>query len=232
MRNYPRVSSQYKSRRFWLPSLPLICLATALCIVAGYATGSVLATKNSQDAPDAPAAVIFDNGGLATGATSNSGVAAPAGTQWSEGQSNFGNTTESNTLNGVGCQLIGAATANRCADDFNVPVGQTWTTEIAGIALVLRLVESVFQSVLFGYERYDLAARISMVMNALPVVALLSAQTVRLSSRCNTTMVARTYTHHTPRRATLRLRMPICARERQPTLRVRHVRRCAVAQRT
>ena len=69
-----------------------------------------------------------------------------------------------------------------------------------------------------------------MVMNALPVVALPSAQTVRLSSRCNTTVVARTCMHHTPRRATLRLRTPICERECQPTLRARHVRRCAVAQ--
>ena len=39
--------------------------------------------------------------------------------------------------------------------------------QIAGIALVLRLLESVFQSVLFGYERYDLAARITMVLNVL-----------------------------------------------------------------
>ncbi len=134
MRNFPRVSSQPKSRRFRLPSLPLICLATALCIVAGYATGSVLASKDSTDAP---AAIIFDNGGLATGATSNSGVAAPAGTQFSEAQSNFGNTTEANTLSGVGCQIIGTATANRCADDFNVPVGQTWT---------------INQVIVFGYQ--------------------------------------------------------------------------------
>ncbi len=75
----------------------------------------------------ANAQIIYDNGGLATGATSRSGVAAPAGTQWSEAQSNTGDTLTSNTLAGVGCQVIGAATNNRCADDFIVPVGETWT---------------------------------------------------------------------------------------------------------
>lgn len=73
------------------------------------------------------AQVIYDNGPLATGATSRSGVAAPAGTQWSEVQSNTGDTVSSNTNAGVGCQVIGAATNNRCADDFIIPVGETWT---------------------------------------------------------------------------------------------------------
>lgn len=73
------------------------------------------------------AQVIYDNGPLSTGATSRSGVAAPAGTTWSEAQSNSGDTATSNTLAGVGCQLIGTATNNRCADDFIVPVGETWT---------------------------------------------------------------------------------------------------------
>ncbi len=72
-------------------------------------------------------AYLYDNGPLATGSTSRSGVAAPAGTQWSEASWDFGSTTEANTLAGVGCQRIGATTFNRCADDFNVPVGQTWT---------------------------------------------------------------------------------------------------------
>jgi hypothetical protein len=76
---------------------------------------------------DVPTAIIYDNGPLATGPTARNGTAAPAGSQWSEASFNFGSTTEANTLAGVGCQVIGAATANRCADDFNVPVGQTWT---------------------------------------------------------------------------------------------------------
>ncbi|MEQ1923732.1 MAG: carboxypeptidase-like regulatory domain-containing protein [Pyrinomonadaceae bacterium] len=81
----------------------------------------------------APSATLFDNGSLATGATSRSGVAAPAGTQWSELQSDVGNTTESNTTLGVGCQMIGTTTLNRCADNFVVPLGQTWTVD--GIVL-------------------------------------------------------------------------------------------------
>lgn len=77
--------------------------------------------------------VIYDNGPLATGATSRSGVAAPAGTQWSEVQSNAGETASSNTSAGVGCQVIGAATNNRCADDFIIPVGETWTINSVAI---------------------------------------------------------------------------------------------------
>ncbi len=73
------------------------------------------------------AQVIYDNGGLATGAVSKSGVAAPSGTQWSEVQNNSFDTSSSNTTAGVGCQLIGTTTNNRCADDFVVPAGQTWT---------------------------------------------------------------------------------------------------------
>lgn len=70
---------------------------------------------------------IYDNGGLATGAVSNSGVNAPAGTQWSEVQNETGNTTYSNTLAGVSCSVT--ATVFRCADDFTVPAGQTWTVD-------------------------------------------------------------------------------------------------------
>lgn len=69
--------------------------------------------------------IIYDNGGLATGATSNSGTAAPAGTQWSEAANPYGNTNEANTNAGISCSVT--ATVFRCADDFNVPVGQTWT---------------------------------------------------------------------------------------------------------
>jgi hypothetical protein len=69
--------------------------------------------------------IIYDNGGLATGATANSGTAAPAGTQWSEAANPYGNTQEANTNAGISCSVT--ATVFRCADDFNVPVGQTWT---------------------------------------------------------------------------------------------------------
>jgi len=68
----------------------------------------------------------YNNGGLSTGVTSNNGTAAPAGYTWSEVQNNTGNTTESNTTAGVGCQKVGTTT-NFCADDFIIPAGQSWT---------------------------------------------------------------------------------------------------------
>jgi hypothetical protein len=82
-------------------------------------------TNKVQAANNVGSPFIYNNGGLATGATSNSGVAAPAGTQWSEVQNETGNTTFSNTLAGVSCAVT--ATVFRCADDFTIPAGQTWT---------------------------------------------------------------------------------------------------------
>src|SRR6058998_2414908 len=73
----------------------------------------------------ATAAIIYDNGNLPSGTSSYSGVAAPAGTQWSEDSNDFGVTNYANTLAGVSCSVT--TTVFRCADDFNVPVGQTWT---------------------------------------------------------------------------------------------------------
>ena len=69
--------------------------------------------------------IIYDNGTLATGASAGNGAAAPAGTQWSEAQRDFGVTNSANTLAGVSCSVT--TTVFRCADDFNVPAGQTWT---------------------------------------------------------------------------------------------------------
>lgn len=87
----------------------------ALCALIGFS----LAAKAQT--------IIYDNGGLATGTVSKSGVAAPSGTQWSEVQNNGFETTSSNTTAGFGCQLIGTTTNNRCADDFAIPPGETWT---------------------------------------------------------------------------------------------------------
>ncbi|MDF0720654.1 MULTISPECIES: T9SS type A sorting domain-containing protein [Chryseobacterium group] len=75
----------------------------------------------------------YSNGPLSTGATTKSGVAAPAGYTWSEAQNNTGNTTESNTNSGFGCQKVGTTTNNFCADDFVIPAGQSWN--ITSIAL-------------------------------------------------------------------------------------------------
>ncbi len=79
----------------------------------------------------------YNNGPLSTGATSKSGITAPTGYTWSEAQNNTGNTTESNTNAGFGCQKVGTTTNNFCADDFVIPVGQTWNiTSIALFAYV------------------------------------------------------------------------------------------------
>jgi hypothetical protein len=92
-------------------------------IVFAPATGNFQAMAGTA----APQAIIYDNGGLASGSTSKSGVAAPAGFQWSELSTENG-TNFSNTTLGAGCQTSNAATTgNRCADDFVVPAGQTWT---------------------------------------------------------------------------------------------------------
>lgn len=71
-------------------------------------------------------AQTLTNGNLGTGATSLNGTAAPAGTTWHELQNITGNTTESNSLLGVGNAATGT-TANSVADDFVVPGGNTWT---------------------------------------------------------------------------------------------------------
>jgi subtilisin-like proprotein convertase family protein len=70
-------------------------------------------------------AQTYVNGNLGTGATSNNGTAAPAGTTWHELQNNTGNTTESNSTLGVSHVSFGT-TNNTLADDFTVPAGQTW----------------------------------------------------------------------------------------------------------
>lgn len=71
---------------------------------------------------------IYTNGGLSTGATSASGVAAPAGYTWSECQNEPENTTESNTNAGFGALFTNAGTNSlQIADDFVVPAEQSWT---------------------------------------------------------------------------------------------------------
>lgn len=67
----------------------------------------------------------YINGPLSTGTVSNSGVTSPPGSEWSEVQNETGNTTYSNTLGGISCSVT--STIFRCADDFVVPFGETWT---------------------------------------------------------------------------------------------------------
>jgi hypothetical protein len=66
--------------------------------------------------------ILYDNGNIATGAISKSGVAAPNGFVWSEIQNDAANTLESNSVSGFGAQFG----ANRLADNFVVPAGQRW----------------------------------------------------------------------------------------------------------
>lgn len=66
---------------------------------------------------------LFSSGTITTTATSKSGVAAPAGTQWSEAQNDAGNTAVSNSTSGFGA----SQPTLELADDFVVPVGQRWT---------------------------------------------------------------------------------------------------------
>lgn len=72
---------------------------------------------------------IYDNGPLGSGTQSNSGVAAPAGYEWSEVQNDDGVTTYSNTLAGVSGSVT--ATVFRIADDFTVPAGEVWRLDSA-----------------------------------------------------------------------------------------------------
>lgn len=68
-------------------------------------------------------AQIYTNGTLSTGATAENGTAAASGSTWSEMQHDVGNTTQANALLGSSAQQGNS----RLADDFIVPVGQTWT---------------------------------------------------------------------------------------------------------
>ena len=102
-----------------------VCLLVAVQMLFAPITRSFEVSAQSRIA--APAAVIYDNGPFITGTTTRSGVVAGAGTSWSEVSWDFSSTTVANTAAGVGCQKVATTTLNRCADDFSVPSGQTWT---------------------------------------------------------------------------------------------------------
>lgn len=98
-------------------------------------TALILAVAFSVLSSSTVAQVIYDNGPFITGAVSKNGTAAPAGKQWSEVQNDNGNTTESNTLAASGCQAVSGGN-NRCADDFVVPVGETWTINSVTVYII------------------------------------------------------------------------------------------------
>src|SRR5262249_9326329 len=74
---------------------------------------------------EAHAALIYTNGGLSTGTKTGSGVSAPAGTTWSEGQNDSGNLAGANTIS----RLSALPSNFRVADDFTVPPGGVWTIQ-------------------------------------------------------------------------------------------------------
>jgi len=67
---------------------------------------------------------LYKNGTLSTGPVSNSGVAAPAGTTWSECQPDVSSNT-SNWNVGIG-NFYNSTESHWTADDFTIPAGQTW----------------------------------------------------------------------------------------------------------
>lgn len=86
----------------------------ALAVVAGLAASA-----------SASAVTLFDNGPLGTGATTGSGVAAPAGFQWSEVPLRTAEPGVSNTVAGFSVHTAGTS-AFRLADNFTVGAGG-WT---------------------------------------------------------------------------------------------------------
>ncbi|MEO6611864.1 MAG: hypothetical protein ABIT05_09845 [Chitinophagaceae bacterium] len=81
--------------------------------------------KNAGDTTFMPARDgVYSNGNLGTGNISNSGVAAPAGFNWSELQNNPGENI-TNYILGITCSRAGLGNYH-VADDFTIPAGQTW----------------------------------------------------------------------------------------------------------
>lgn len=72
-------------------------------------------------------AQIYTNGSLSTGSVTASGFVAPSGYTWSELQNNTGNTTQVNGTSGLPAYFYSDGSVSYAlADDFVVPVGQTW----------------------------------------------------------------------------------------------------------
>lgn len=74
-------------------------------------------------------AILYNNGPLSTGPTSKSGVAAPAGFNWSEVQNAEGDTLSSNGTAGFSGGQTSPTTFFRLGDNFVVPAGRTWTID-------------------------------------------------------------------------------------------------------
>jgi hypothetical protein len=96
-----------------------------IIVLTGFQTTFAQYSKRVVENEPENVTVLYDNGNVSIGATSESGVAALTGSKWSESQHDTGNTTEVNTALGFGTTLTTGG--NRLADNFTVPAGQTWT---------------------------------------------------------------------------------------------------------
>ncbi len=104
-----------------LPDGSCVILTSAKCTAA--TTGGTFSGNgtNCASAGCWTAPTLWKNGPLSTGATSQSGVPAPAGTTWAEVANNTGQLTVSNTNSG-----FSALGAIRDADDFTIVAAGGW----------------------------------------------------------------------------------------------------------
>ncbi len=93
----------------------------------GTVASAALSIRHGNPAPPPTAGVLFDNGPLSTGTTTDGGDPAPPGAEWSELQHPAGDLSEANASLGVNMDLT--FSKDRVADDFTVPAGETWTIE-------------------------------------------------------------------------------------------------------
>lgn len=91
----------------------------------GSVSSAALSIRHGNPAPPPGPEVLFDNGPLGTGTTTDGGDPAPPGSEWSELQHPVGDLSEANLF--LGESMDGPFDNERVADDFTVPAGETWT---------------------------------------------------------------------------------------------------------
>lgn len=101
----------------------------------------LISCNKSSDSPSQSG--IYKNGLLSTGPVSNSGVAAPAGTTWSECQADL-SSNSSNWFVGV-ANFYNSTENHWTGDDFSIPAGQTWNiSRIAIYGMVFNATSNPF----------------------------------------------------------------------------------------
>lgn len=94
---------------------------------SGSVSSAALSIRHGDPAPPPGPEVLFDNGPLGTGPTTDGGDPAPPGAEWSELQHPPGDLSEANWS--LGESMDGSFDNERVADDFTVPASETWTIE-------------------------------------------------------------------------------------------------------